>query len=110
LEFAMLDFRKGFAIFAGALISATVSTHAETYMFRVSCADETYIALWDGGSSDPGKGRFRIATGDANQNCLIYNYNAKTDGSLPRRWCSDPGAAIEMFPPILILSGATHCR
>ncbi len=100
---------KGLVIFAGVAIAAP-STQAATYMFRVSCADETYVALWDGGSADPGSDHFRIATGDANQNCSIYDYDAKTDKRLPRRWCSDPGALIEMFPPILVLSGVLRCR
>ncbi len=101
---------KGLVISAAAAISAPPSASAATYMFRVSCGEENYVALWDGGLFDPGGDHFRIATGDANLNCAIYDYDAKTDQSLPRRWCSDPGAAIEMFPPILLMAGATHCR
>ncbi|WP_026607933.1 hypothetical protein [Methylocapsa acidiphila] len=93
------------------LVLAVPSAQARTYLFRVSCwDDETYVALWDGGAADLGKTHFRVATGDANQNCSIFDYDPKADASLPRRWCSDPGAAIEFFPPILLMAGATHCR
>ncbi|MEJ0092428.1 MAG: hypothetical protein WDN46_03045 [Methylocella sp.] len=104
----MFRFGTGFIVGVGIAIFTASAANAKTYQFRVSCADETYIAQWDG--SDFDKDRFRIATGDTNLDCSIYDYDARTDGNLPRRWCGDPGGIIRGFPPALILSGLSHCR
>lgn len=106
----MLAFWKGVLFFVGVTILAASAANAKVYSFRVNCSEESFVALWDSGFPDPGIYHFRIATGDVNLDCSVYDYFAKTDRDLPRRWCSDPGAAIQFFPQILILSGASHCR
>lgn len=106
----MLGFGKAFMICAGIVIFFPAAANAKVYMFQVTCADDKYVAQWTSGAVDPGQDHFRIATGDANLDCSIYNYNPKTDRDLPRRWCSDPGGVIRGFPPILILTGLSHCR
>jgi hypothetical protein len=105
----MLGFGKGFIISVGITIFMAFAVNAQTYLFRVSCADETFVAQWDTSSIDRGKDHFRIATGDSNLDCSIYDYDATTDRNLPRRWCGDPGIILG-FPPFLILFGISHCR
>jgi hypothetical protein len=83
---------------------------SNVYLFRVNCPMERYVAQWTPGPADRGRNYFRIATGDANLDCSIYDFDARTDGALPRRDCGDPGAIIRGFPGFLILLGATHCR
>ena len=106
----MRRFDKGIVILAGLAMFAAPSAHANAYLFRVDCKGETYVAQWDSGAVDPGKNHFRIATGDANLDCSIYDYVARTDRDLPRRWCSGPDGVIRGFPPLLILLGLSHCR
>jgi hypothetical protein len=97
------------AIFACAVF-ASPGASANTYSFRVDCKGESYVALWDSGPDDPGQDYFRIATGDRNQDCSIYDYNRRWDHDLPRRWCSGDAGIIRAFPPILIPLGFNHCR
>jgi len=106
----MLGFGKGFVICVGIMAFAVSGAHAKSYLFRVSCGHETFVAQWESGPVDPGIYHFRNATGDTNLDCLVYDYDARTDEDLPRRWCRDPGPAIELFPPILILSSIPRCR
>jgi hypothetical protein len=80
------------------------------YLFRVNCPTETYLAQWTPDAMDPGKNYFRIATGDVNLDCSIYDYDPRYDAALPRRACRYPGGAIRAFPALLIPLGATHCR
>jgi hypothetical protein len=80
------------------------------YLFRVNCPADHYVAQWTPGPGDPGKDYFRIATGDLNADCPIYDYNPYTDAALPRRACQDPGGVSRGFPAALIFLGATHCR
>jgi hypothetical protein len=101
---------KSFIISAAIAVFGASAANAKTYQFRVNCTNEVFVALWDASSNDPGEDYFRIATGDANLDCSVYDYNTKGDRSLPRRWCSYPGGIIRGFPPILILSGLSHCR
>ena len=106
----MLGFGKGFVLFAGLAIFAAPAAHANAYLFRVDCKGETFVAQWDSGAGDPGQDYFRIATGERNLDCSIYDYNHRTDRDLPRRWCSGPDGVFRAFPPILIPLGFTHCR
>ena len=84
----MFDFGKPFILAAALAIFAGPGASANTYLFRVDCKGETYVAQWDSGPVDPGQNYFRIATGDRNQDCSIYDFNHRTDQELPRRWCS----------------------
>lgn len=106
----MPDFAKGVFMSVAIMIISASPVHAKAYLFRVSCADEAFVAEWMPGSSDPGKDYFRIATGDSNLDCSIYDYDVTKDSRLPLRWCSDPGGIIRGFPPLLILLGTSHCR
>lgn len=111
----MFDFGKPFILAAAVAISASAifassGASANTYLFRVDCKGETYVAQWDSGPVDPGQDYFRIATGDRNQDCSIYDFNHRTDQELPRRWCSGDAEIIRAFPPILIPLGFNHCR
>jgi hypothetical protein len=106
----MLRFDGGRVLLSGLAMLAAPAAQANDYFFRVDCKDETYIAQWASGPVDPGKPHFRIATGDANLDCSVYDYNARTDRDLPRRWCSGPDGVLRGFPPILILLGQSHCR
>ena len=90
--------------------AAAPAAQAEIYLFRVACPDETYVARWEASAPDPGKYSFRIATGNANLDCSIYDYDAKTDGNLAQRACSIPDSIIRGFPPLMILVGSTHCK
>ncbi|VTZ25746.1 conserved exported hypothetical protein [Methylocella tundrae] len=105
----MRDFGKAILICAAALISPAAAK-ANVYLFEVTCSNDKYVAQWESGDADPGKEHFRIATGDVNLDCSIYDYNPKTDRDMPRRWCSDPNGVVRGFPPILILIGYSHCR
>jgi hypothetical protein len=89
--------------------AATPAAQAEIYLFRVDCPDGAYVARWETSAPDPGKYSFRIATGNANLDCSVYDYNAKTDRDLPQRLCSIPDSIIRGFPPLMILLGYTHC-
>ena len=82
----------------------------EAYSFHVVCPGDDYVAQWIIPPNDPGKDYFRIATGDQNLDCSIYDYNRATDADLPRRLCDDPGGLIRGFPLLLILLGAKHCK
>lgn len=106
----MSRFGKALILSAALALFATPATYANAYLFRVDCSGEAYVAQWDSGAVDPGKDYFRIATGDRNLDCSVYDYNGATDRGLPRRWCSGDAGAIRAFPPILIPLGATHCR
>ncbi len=110
----MFDFGKPAAAAALALFASAIfvsrGASANTYSFRVDCKGESYVALWDSGPDDPGLDYFRIATGDRNQDCSIYDYNGRYDRDLPRRWCSGDAGIIRAFPPILIPLGFNHCR
>jgi hypothetical protein len=106
----MLRFGNGFIIGVGVALFIASAANAKTYRFRVNCADETYVAQWEADSPDLDKDYFRVATGDANLDCSIYDYDARTDRNLPQRWCSGPSGIIRGFPPLLILSGLSHCR
>jgi hypothetical protein len=106
----MRGFGKGFILFAALAILASPAAYANTYLFRVDCKGKAFVAQWDSGAVDPGADYFRIATGDRNSDCSIYDYNGGTDRDLPRRWCSGPAGVIRAFPPILIPLGLTHCR
>ena len=90
--------------------AATPAARAQPYLFRVVCKDEVFVARWDAGAPDPGKDSFRIATGNSNLDCSIYDYDAKTDTGLPQRLCTVPDSIIRGFPPAMILLGATHCK
>lgn len=109
-------FARVFFIVAACLIGACAAlcsispATAQIYSFRVNCKDEDYIALWAPGPVNPGKDYFRNATGHANLDCSIYDYDAKTDRNLPQRWCDYPGGIIEGFPVLLILTGMSHCK
>ena len=108
--FNYLEQAKGFIIGVGVALFIASPVTAKTYRFRVNCADETYVAQWDADSPDLDKDDFRIATGDTNLDCSIYDYDARTDRNLPQRRCSGPSGVIRGFPPLLILSGLSHCR
>lgn len=103
---------RRFGAACGLLAAATLASpaRANVYQFRVDCTGESYVALWDAGAVDPGSDYFRIATGDRNLDCSVYDYNRRADRDLPRRWCSGESGVIRAFPPALILLGATHCR
>jgi hypothetical protein len=109
-ETAMLLFDKGRVLFVGFSLLAAPAAQANAYLFRVDCKAETYVAQWASGPVDPGKDYFRIATGDSNLDCSIYDYNARLDQDLPRRWCSGPDGVSGGFPSFLILLGQSHCR
>ncbi len=105
----MLGFWK--IVVVAAIVAFTASAaNAKVYLFHVSCADGAYVAQWDSAPVDLGEDHFRLATGDVNFDCSIYDYDAKADRDLPRRWCSDIGGIIRGFPPALILAGMTHCQ
>jgi hypothetical protein len=118
LEANVPGFAKALPLVAAASIYAAGAAAADlvesvpsnVYLFRVNCPMERYVAQWAPGPADRGRNYFRIATGDANLDCSIYDYDARTDAALPRRDCGDPGGVIRGFPGILILLGATHCR
>lgn len=80
------------------------------FLFRVNCPGDDYVAQWLPDRADRDKNYYRIATGDANLDCSIYDYDSKHDGALPRRLCQEPGGTIRGFPAFLILLGATHCK
>ncbi|SFK75957.1 hypothetical protein [Methylocapsa palsarum] len=115
---AMLNIGKALSLLAAGAICAAGAAAADlaesapsnVYLFRVNCPMERYVAQWAPGSADRGQTYFRIATGNANLDCSIYDYNAATDAALPRRDCGDPGGIIQGFPGFLALLGATHCQ
>jgi hypothetical protein len=101
---------KGGALLAALALLAPAAAQANVYLFRVDCKGETYVAQWSSGPVDPGRDRFRLATGNANLDCAIYDFNPRTDRDLPRRWCSGEDGPLRGFPPLLIPLGLAQCR
>lgn len=106
----MLSFGGRFVLLAAILPLAPQTAAANAYFFKVSCPMESFVAQWASGDPDPGRSHFRIATGDLNLDCSVYDYDPRTDRDLPRRWCSGPDGIIRGFPPALIVLGQSHCR
>ncbi|ACK52486.1 hypothetical protein Msil_3601 [Methylocella silvestris BL2] len=106
----MLSFIKSSALFFSIVTAASAADSGATYLFRVDCRDEAFLARWIPVPGDPDKDYFRSATGTLNLDCSISDYNPKTDRGLPQRICSDPGGIINGFPPALIVAGLTHCN
>lgn len=105
----MPAFGKG-SVLLTALAMHAAPAQANIYLFRVDCASESYVAQWDAGAVDQGASDYRIATQDRNLDCSIYDYSARTDRNLPRRWCTGASGIIRGFPPLLVLLGQTHCQ
>lgn len=82
----------------------------EAFLFRVACPDDVYVAQWLAVPFGPSKYYYRSATSLQNIDCSIYDYDPKTDASLPRRDCGDPGGLVRGFPIFLIPLGFVHCR
>lgn len=97
-------------ILAALVLAAGASgARATPYLFRIDCADESFVAQWDAPAADPGPDYYRAASGTLNLHCVIADYNFRTDANLQRRLCRDPGRIINAFPPALIVAGLTRC-
>jgi hypothetical protein len=98
------------AVVGAALATITFDqARATDYLFRVSCQSRRFVVQWSTGSIDPGKEYLRAVTGTKNADCMISDYNARTDANLPRERYSDWGGVVQGAPPVVIICAIFHC-
>jgi hypothetical protein len=72
-------------------------------LFRVDCPHGAYVARWEASAPDPGKYRFRIATGNVNLDCSIYDYSTSFATPDPTR-APGPAPASIAFPDRIVIA------
>lgn len=98
-------------LFACTLLSICAApANATDYLFHVSCDEKRFIAEWNTGSIDPGREYLRTVTGTKFPECSVRDYNAETDGDLPRERYSHEGGVVQGIPFVgPILCGIFNC-